>query len=214
MERTIDKIDNLQKRIERFQKFRDENPELDFSDLEIDALEDEELQEAMQVGGKLTYNMAHLDVESWMEDLKSDKAQLHLLYLSGKDISVERDAKLAELKQLIARKVNHPKTNKLGEPNRKVLVFTAFADTADYLYNALREWATKHLNIHSAMVTGGTMKNKTTFGKNDFNHILTNFSPSQSSAPKSHLCHKRVRLTYSSELIVFLRGRTFRIAII
>ena len=57
MERTIDKIDNLQKRIERFQRFRDENPELDFSDFSIDALEDEELQEAMQVGEKLTFKV-------------------------------------------------------------------------------------------------------------------------------------------------------------
>ena len=186
MERTIDKIDKLQQRIERFQKFRDENPELDFSDLEIDALEDEELQEAMQVGQKLTFKMAHLDVEKWMEDLKRDKAQLHLLYLSAKDISVERDAKLAELKKLIAQKVKNPTTNKHGNQNRKVLVFTAFADTAYYLYNELREWAIKDLyprvrgqggHIHIAMVTGGTVENKTTFGKNDFNNILTNFSP-------------------------------------
>ncbi|MEK0187132.1 helicase-related protein, partial [Microcoleus anatoxicus] len=67
--------------------------------------------------------------------------------------------------------------NKHGQPNRKVLVFTAFADTAVYLYEGLREWATLDLKINLALVTGGSAKNKTTFGKNEFNHVLTNFSP-------------------------------------
>ncbi len=58
-----------------------------------------------------------------------------------------------------------------------MLIFTAFADTALYLYDALREWATKELSIHTALVTGGAAESKTTFGRNEFNHILTNFSP-------------------------------------
>ena len=57
-----------------------------------------------------------------------------------------------------------------------MLVFTHFADTATYLYNTLREWATDELGIHIAMVSGGS-ENKTTFGRNEFNNILTNFSP-------------------------------------
>ena len=57
-----------------------------------------------------------------------------------------------------------------------MLIFTHFADTATYLYNALRQWATDELGIHIATVSGGS-KNKTTFGRNEFSHILTNFSP-------------------------------------
>ena len=85
--------------------------------------------------------------------------------------------KLAKLRELIAQKVNHPTTDKEGRPNRKVLVFTAFADTAAYLYNALHQWANEKLGIHIAMVSGGSSGCKTTFDRNEFSHILTNFSP-------------------------------------
>ena len=176
MQRTIEKIEALEKRITRFQAFRDDNPDLDLEEIEIEALEDEELQEAMQIGEKLVFKMAHLNVDKWLEDLKRDKEQLKSPYLSAKDITPDRDAKLAKLKELITEKVKHPTTDKRGQPNRKVLVFTHFADTATYLYEALRQWATDELGIHIAMVSGGS-ENKTTFGRNDFSDILTNFSP-------------------------------------
>ena len=176
MQRTIDKISELQERLEWFKKSQDKNAEIDFNDLEIEAEEDEDLSSAWEVG-KLKIKMAHLDVETWLKDLKRDKEQLQKIYNSAQSISVERDAKLANLKELIAEKVKHPTTNKHGKPNRKVLVFTAFADTAVYLYEGLREWATLDLKINLALVTGGSAKNKTTFGKNEFNHVLTNFSP-------------------------------------
>ncbi|MBD1811078.1 phospholipase D-like domain-containing protein [Microcoleus vaginatus DQ-U2] len=176
MQRTIDKISELQKRLESFRNWQDENAEIDFNYLEFEAEEDEDLRAAWEVG-KLKVKMAHLDVETWLKDLKRDKEQLKKIYNSAQSISVERDAKLAELKELIAEKVKHPTTNKHGQPNRKVLVFTAFADTAVYLYEGLREWAKVELKINLALVTGGSVANKTTFGKNEFNHILTNFSP-------------------------------------
>ncbi|MBD1827615.1 phospholipase D-like domain-containing protein [Microcoleus vaginatus GB1-A2] len=180
MERTINKTEALEIKIKNFkqlQQSRDANQTVSFSDWMIEDLDDEELQDAMQVGQKLIFQMAHLDVETWLKDLKNDKEQLKKIYNSAQSISVERDAKLAELKELIAEKVKHPTTNKHDQPNRKVLVFTAFADTAVYLYEELREWATVELKINLALVTGGSAANKTTFGKNEFNHILTNFSP-------------------------------------
>jgi hypothetical protein len=91
-------------------------------------------------------------------------------------VTVARDAKLARLKALIAQKVQQPTTTKQGEPNRKVLVFTAFADTAGYLYDALHGWARSDLGIHCALVTGGG-GNRTTLGTSGFTHILTNFAP-------------------------------------
>ncbi len=114
--------------------------------------------------------------KNWLKDLQGDKQQLSLLYASAKDVTKDRDAKLQELKKLIERKVRNPSTNKRGEPNKKILVFTAFADTASYLFDALVSWASKDLGIHIALVTGGG-NNHTTFGKTEFNQILTNFSP-------------------------------------
>ena len=184
MERTIEKIEKLEKRIKQFQAFRDENPDMDLEEVDIEALEDEELQEAMQVGKKLIFKMAHLDTERWLEDLQRDREQLELPHLYAKDVTVDRDAKLAKLKELIAEKVKQPTKNKKGRPNRKVLIFTAFADTAAYLYKGLEQWATKKLGIHIAMVSGGTSGNKTSFGKTEFSNILTNFSPNSKKRQK------------------------------
>ncbi len=184
MDRTIEKIERLEKRIKRFQAFRDENPDMDLEEVDIEAFEDEELQEAMQVGKKLIFKMAHLDTGRWLEDLQRDREQLELPRLYAKDVTVDRDAKLAKLKKLIAKKVKQPTKDKRGRPNRKVLIFTAFADTAAYLYKGLEQWATKKLGIHIAMVSGGTSGNKTSFGKTEFSNILTNFSP---NSKKRHL---------------------------
>jgi superfamily II DNA or RNA helicase len=176
MERTVEKIEALEQRIQRFQELRAESSELDLADLEMDALDDEELRDAIQVGKNFQFNLAHLDIERWLQDLRADRDKLYILELSAKDVDPNRDAKLADLKNLISGKVSQPTVNKDGEDNRKVLVFTAFADTAMYLYDHLQAWASDQ-GIHSALVTGSGKANQTTFGSSEFNHILTNFSP-------------------------------------
>jgi len=176
MERTIVKIERLLDRIKQFREL-EADPEFDLDDLDIESLDDEELQAALQVGRKFQYKMAHLNLDAWEKDLLEDLQQIDLIYNSANGVSPGRDAKLAELKQLIAAKVNEPTTNTHGRPNRKLLVFTAFADTAGYLYDQLKAWASDELGIHAAMVTGGSQENKTTFGRNRFQDILVNFSP-------------------------------------
>ncbi len=177
LERTLTKIEKLEARIRRFQEYRAENPELDPAEMEIDAGDDEELQAALEVGKSLKFKMAHLDIERWLEDLQRDREQLTRPYQSAMKVCAARDAKLAKLKELIAAKARNPSSTKTGKLNRKVLVFTAFADTADYLYGELHEWAQAELGIRTGMVTGGAMPNRTTLGKTNFIDILTNFSP-------------------------------------
>lgn len=177
MNRTIEKIENLEERIGQFQALRESNPQLELEELRLEDIDDEELMAALQVGQKLTFSLAHLDIERWLEDLRADKQQLDLLAGSARSVTPERDAKLARLKGLIVEKVHEPTVNRLGKANRKVLVFTAFADTALYLYDNLRDWAKQSLGIHIAVVSGGSGNDKTTLGKADYHHILTNFSP-------------------------------------
>ena len=177
MNRTIEKIEDLEDRIQRFQALQEGNPEVDLEDLQIEDIEDEELQQALQVGKKLKFNFAHLNVDRWLDDLQKDKQQLNLLAVLAGDVKPEHDAKLKQLQALIAAKAQNPTVDRDGRANRKILVFTAFADTALYLYDNLRDWARQELGIHIALVTGGTSADKTTLGKADFNHILTNFSP-------------------------------------
>jgi superfamily II DNA or RNA helicase len=180
MERTIAKIEGLEEKIKNFQELPKQNPESEELELELDDPgHDEELEEAMQVGGKLKFRLNHLRLDGddgWLKALKRDKDQLRILYNAAQDVTPETDAKLAELKKLIAAKVAKPTTNKRGEPNRKVLVFTAFADTATYLYESLLEWGSKELGIHMALVCGGG-DTRTTFGNSAYDQILTNFSP-------------------------------------
>ena len=180
MERTIAKIENLERKIKNFQSLPNQNPDSDELELELDDPgHDEDLEDAMQVGGKLKFRLDHLRLDGddgWLKALKRDKDQLRILYNAAQDVTPQTDAKLAELKKLIAAKVNNPSTNKLGEANRKVLVFTAFADTATYLYESLLEWGFKELGINMALVCGGD-ETRTTLGEAAFDQILTNFSP-------------------------------------
>ena len=177
MERTIAKIEALERKIRNYQTTPNQNPVSATLELDIETPEgDEEVDAAQLVGGKFKYELKHLELTKWLKDLQRDKEQLSILHSSAKSVTVNRDAKLKELKERIERKVKDPSTNKLGQPNKKVLVFTAFADTAEYLFTALSSWAHNELGIHIALVTGGG-NNRTTFGKSDFNQILTNFSP-------------------------------------
>ena len=180
MERTIAKIEGLEKKIRTYIAGAAGSPESNELELDLgDPGEDEDLEEALLVGGKLKYRLEHLELDrgkNWLKDLKNDKDQLRILLNAAQNVTPATDAKLKDLKKLIAAKVAKPTVNKLGQQNKKVLVFTAFADTATYLYESLVKWANKELGIHVALVCGGG-DTRTTFGDRAFNQILTNFSP-------------------------------------
>ena len=175
LERTIEKIEDLEKRITLYNKNK-QQALFDLETLEVFENGDEELNEAFQIGAKLKYDLCHLDVDAWLKELKEDKQQLNLILSQAKQIDASRDAKLKKLMELISEKVNNPTTNLCKNKNRKVLVFTHFSDTAEYLYRSLKDWARNGLGIHIGLVTGSG-SNQTTFGNKYFNEILTNFSP-------------------------------------
>ncbi|MEI7730458.1 MAG: helicase-related protein [Verrucomicrobiota bacterium] len=184
MERTIKKIESLESKIHNFENDPTQDPESNALEFDLGIPEeDEDLEAAQLVGGKFKYHLKHLELKKWLKDLQRDKEQLSLLHTSAQAVTADRDAKLKELKRLIERKVKNPTTNKLGELNQKVLVFTAFADTATYLFDSLQSWAQHQLHIHIALVSGSG-NNQTTFGKTEFNQVLTNFSPRSKNRAK------------------------------
>lgn len=125
-------------------------------------------------GGKVKVNLADMDLPSWEHDLKADLHIITNLLESMNLIRPEDDSKLQHLKSLIKNKIENP----INENNKKVLVFTAFADTANYLYENLAKELLTSTGIHTGMVTGRDTP-KTTIGKGyDFQSILTLFSPS------------------------------------
>lgn len=174
LDRTIGKIEYLENKIADFQKTKQGTPD-DLLDNLIPGDEDREENaddtEAWQVGKKLKFNLADLKLEEWLADLSKDKDALISLLNSAKAVNVDRDAKLKELKDLIRQKVNHP----INNANKKVVIFTAFADTAQYLYNNMKSWIQADLKLHCALVCGD--HTQTTLGKNDYDAILVNFAP-------------------------------------
>ena len=130
LQRTIDKIDNLIQRIDQFEKYKNENIEIDIDEIDTADLEDEELKAAFEVGEKFPIKLNHINLIDWKAAMQDDKDQLFELQLRSEDVlKNKRDAKLKELKALIKKKVNNPTITKTGTENKKVIVFTAFADT-------------------------------------------------------------------------------------
>lgn len=177
MGRTIEKIKTLEEKIETFKKASTENREFDYEATGDLDEEDDDLRDAMQTGTKLKYRLEHIDLDRWLKDLEKDRQQLNILALSAQQVTVERDAKLKDLKEQISEKVKNPNKNRNGKDVRKAVVFTAFADTSSYLYESLKDWARNELGVHIATVSGGSGGNQTTLGGTNFNQILTNFSP-------------------------------------
>lgn len=177
MDRTVNKIEDLEERLKAYKKLHEGKAEdLQATLFLMEAEEDEELREAFEVG-TLKYRMEHMDVDCWLADLAADKQQLSMLAESADGVNPERDAKLEALKNIIKTKATHPTTNKQGEANKKIIVFCAFADTAAYLYEQLEDWATQSLKVNIALVSGGARPNRASFGTAEFNQILTNFAP-------------------------------------
>ncbi len=183
MQRCVSKIEALEIKIKDYLKKKAEDSEFDLDDTKMEGEEDEEYNELYTVGKKLRYELKHLHLDNWLKDLKKDKEQLSLLRDNAEAVTPDRDAKLKKLRYLISQKANNPTKNRDGKFNKKVLIFTAFADTASYLYDNIADRAMQELNLHTAMVTGGTGGNRTNFQPKGFkelteyNHILTNFCP-------------------------------------
>ena len=130
--------------------------------------------ELFSVGKKLKIDLQDMDYITWENELKSDRDNLELLRLMIADITPEHDSKLQTLYELIDEKIEKP----INDGNKKIIVFTAFSDTADYLYDNVSKYVKKKYNLDTAEVTGSVEGKSTISGKKmDLNTVLTLFSP-------------------------------------
>jgi len=174
LDRTIKKIEDLEQKINEFQNTMGVSQEESLDSLIPDEEELEEIgddQDGWQVGKKLKFDLADLELDRWLADLQKDKDALIDLFNNASAVGPERDAKLKELRTLIDDKIKKP----INNSNKKVIVFTAFADTAEYVYKNVKDWVRNELGLNCALVCGSYTR--TTFGKNDYDSILLNFSP-------------------------------------
>ncbi|WP_353220598.1 helicase-related protein [Salinisphaera sp. S4-8] len=151
----------------------------DASDIEEWSIEDIAVEDngfdPYLVGNKIKVLIRDVDRIRWRQELEEDEALLVKLVREARDIGPARDAKLAALRALIADKASNP----INAGNRKALVFTAFADTAEYLYTQIADWAQKELGLHVGKVTGQSSGNRSTVPglRRDIPSILAAFSP-------------------------------------
>lgn len=162
----LSKIDNLLDKINTLNTIEEVNIDEELDDEDIDMI---------TVGEKIQISLKDMDLLKWKEELIEDKEELERILKATAIIRPERDEKLYNLKMIIKEKINNP----LNKNNKKVVIFTAFADTADYLYQNIAKEFKDKFNINSALVKGSN-QNATTMKKiklKDINAILTNFSP-------------------------------------
>lgn len=130
--------------------------------------------EQFTIGDKVKIKIKDIDKIKYKQDLEHDRDILLDLLSKSKKIDETRDKKLHELKNVITRKINNP----INEDNKKIIIFTAFADTAKYLYKNISVWAKDNYNLNSALVTGSeNPKTTIKMSRVDLNKVLINFSP-------------------------------------
>ena len=164
--KTIDAIDQYEKNgSTNIDMYEAEASDFDMEDQNTDYF---------TVGKKVKIDLADMDYKSWRNVLQHDADTLELLILMVADITPEHDTKLQTLLKLISEKVENP----INLGNKKVLIFSAFSDTAEYLYENISLFAMQKYGLHSAMISG-TVEGRTTLKglKPTFNNILTCFSP-------------------------------------
>lgn len=141
----------------------------------VESFEYEEGDTDFTVGTKSRFSLRDMDWVSWERDMLQDLEALEGIRQLIAPIDAERDAKLAELKRVIADKIENP----LNPGNKKLLIFTAFADTADYLYENIGAYIEDCFGLEVAEVAGGSQSARCSIEgvRNDMNEVITCFSP-------------------------------------
>lgn len=167
-------IDNTIDEINRFEKYG--RSKIDAYQFDVDSdLDSEDINtEFFTVGKKVQIDLADMDYKSWRTELHADSEILGLLIMMVEDITPEHDTKLQTLFSLLSDKIEHP----INPGNKKVLIFSAFADTADYLYDQVSVYMKKKFGLDTAVISG-TVDGKTTIRglHPTLNNVLTCFSP-------------------------------------
>ena len=146
----------------------------DRTDVEDDFDLDDQNMDVFNVGKKFKIDLRDMDIISFERDLRTDQETLSSLIMMVENITPEYDLKLNELFKIISQKINHP----INPDNKKIIIFTAFSDTAEYLFTHVSPYLKNKHNINTAIITGD-IEGKTTIPRlpADMNYILTCFSP-------------------------------------
>ena len=153
------------------------NSSLNIKDVSLETevdLDDQNSTDVFAIGKKVKIDLNDMDYVSWLRNLREDVNVLSGLEALISDITPENDSKLQKLLEIVSNKIEHP----INGDNKKIIIFSAFADTAEYLFENVSKYIKSKYNLDSAMVSG-TSEGKSTLDKfkNDLNAVLTYFSP-------------------------------------
>ena len=175
LKRILELIDSTIHSIDTYDKTSSVKLDLtDITNIDDYDSEDQNGDELFTFGKKIKIEIGDMDYKSWRDSLVKDREALELLTLMVGDITPEYDSKLQELFRVIRNKLEHP----INEGNKKIIIFTAFADTAGYLYDNVSKFVMDNFGLNTAMVSG-SVEGRTTVPKlrSDLNTVLTCFSP-------------------------------------
>jgi hypothetical protein len=191
VERQLSEVEYLLNKIE---SHADSFDEIDIEDVDID----DPAFEPLLVGRKVKVLLQDMDVVRWKQDLTEDRNRFSTLLSNAREVGVGRDSKLSTLKSVIFSKVGSP----INDGNKKIIVFTAFADTAKYLYDNIAPLVLKELGLHCALVTG-TGSNQTTLPgiRKDLASILTAFSPRSKERPEEYAKEGEIDVLIATDCI-------------
>jgi hypothetical protein len=169
--------------------------EIDIQDVDVD----DPAFDSLLVGSKVKVLLQDVDLTRWRQDLIEDRDRLSKLLGEARRVSPSRDAKLADLKATIAEKIKNP----LNPGNRKVIVFTAFTDTAVYLYEHLAPWASKELGLQVGLIPGSAARNRSTLPdlRVDMATILSAFAPRAKERPADLASEGEIELLIATDCI-------------
>jgi len=168
--------------------------ELDIGSIDID----DPTFESLLAGRKIKVLLSDVDRIRWRQDLTEDRNRLKSLLAAARAVTPDIDAKLQALKDVIRQKVERP----INPGNRKVLLFSAFADTADCLYQQLASWAQTEFGLHSALVTGtGGVKTTLPGLRKEMPTVLSAFAPRAKERPQELADEGEIDLLIATDCI-------------
>jgi hypothetical protein len=198
LEKFVESTKNTIESIERFEKTGTSTiaEGIQFSE-DMDEEDGDWLDDEFSIGGKVKINLEDLNTSGWKQDLEHDYGIAKNLLEEMRRITPEYDSKLNDLKNVIKNKVAHP----INNANKKIIIFSAFADTANYLYENIASWAKEELSIESARITGSGSNSCTLDIDNQFNNLLINFSPRSKNRSEKYKNDREIDILIATDCI-------------
>lgn len=166
-------------------------------DINLDAESDDWLNDEFSTNGKIQINLADMNTTGWKQDLEQDLFIAQEILEEMNWVTPPEDAKLNDLKICITNKLENP----INPGNKKIIIFTAFADTANYLYKHISKWANKTHGLNTAKITGSGSNECTLKIDKQFNNLLINFSPRSKKRRETNKNNPEIDLLIATDCI-------------